>query len=262
MGCGKSNAVAPTSTQTPPSSSTAPASYTVTGAVLDTSRRPVVGAVVAITDSSPNANAGAMATTNTSGRYTLSGLSFVGFSLNASAPGFASASQPVTLTRDAATTTADFVLTSSPGISFDGLTGDGSALGTYSEGGFTVARTVGEWMVKTTYGRPAPFIQFVSPSGPGTSAEVEVTANGAPFKFASVDLYSSITPIPYELSGYRNGGLAIRVAGTQGNTFGAFATVLNPSSDTLVDTLFLRLSNPATPCCVNPMGLDNIRVTH
>jgi hypothetical protein len=41
-----------------------------------------------------------------------------------------------------------------------------------------------------------------------------VTANGSAFKFNSVDLYSSITPIPFEISGFRNGGLVFRLSGT------------------------------------------------
>ena len=116
-------------------------------------------------------------------------------------------------------------------------------------------------MVSTTYGRPAPFIQFFSPSGPTTSAEIRVTANGSAFKFSSIDLYSSITPIPFEISGFRNGTLVFRLTGTQGNTFGNFATIPTQTPDALVDTLFVRLSNPLVPCCPNPMGLDNIRVS-
>jgi hypothetical protein len=259
--CGKENTVAPTSRDTPPTTATPPpTSFTVTGTVMDPFRGPVLGAVVAVVDPAPNPNAQKTATTNFAGRYTISGLAFSGFSLSANAPGFIGSSRGVSLTTETATTTADFVLSPLPGISFDGLKTDGSAFRTYTEGRFTVSSTVGDWMVKTTYGRPAPFIEFFSPSGPATSAEVQVTANGSTFRFSSVDLYSSITSIPFEISGFRSGTLAFRLSGTQGNTFGNFATISNHDPDAPIDTLFVRLSNPAA-CCPNPVGLDNIRVS-
>jgi hypothetical protein len=48
---------------------------------------------------------------------------------------------------------------------------------------------------------------------------------------------------------------------TQGNTFGDFATIGNPTSGTSIDTLVIHLSNPSAACCANPMGLDNIRLS-
>ncbi len=47
---------------------------------------------------------------------------------------------------------------------------------------------------------------------------------------------------------------------TQPNTFGNFATVSNPNADAQIDTLVIRLLNPAAACCPNPTGLDNIVV--
>jgi len=46
-------------------------------------------------------------------------------------------------------------------------------------------------------------------------AEVSVIDRGAAFKFSSIDLCSSVTPIPFEISGFRNGTLVFRF-GTQG----------------------------------------------
>jgi hypothetical protein len=256
--CGKETTVTPTP-QPPPPTSPTPASYTVTGSVTDANRMPILGAVVSVIDPPPNPNALKSATTDFAGRYTLSGLKFAGFSLAVSSPGYIGSSRGISLTTDAATATADFVLSPLPGVSFDGLrtNTNGSAFGTYTEAGFTVSPTVGDWIVITTYGRPAPFVEFFTPFGPNTSSEISVTANGRAFTFRSVDLYSSVTPTPYEISGFLNGTLVFRLAATQGNTFGNFATVPNPSSDARIDTLFVRLSNPVTR---NPMGLDNIRV--
>lgn len=78
----------------------------------------------------------------------------------------------------------------------------------------------------------------------------------------SVDLYSSTTPIPYVITGIANSTTVFSIQKTQGNTFGNFATVVNPNPTTLIDALLIRLSNPAAPCCSNPMGLDNIVVLY
>jgi hypothetical protein len=85
---------------------------------------------------------------------------------------------------------------------------------------------------------------------------VVVTAGGAPFDFSSVDLYSSITPIPYVLIGYRGAAPVFTAGGTVPNTFGNFATVA--ADFTGIDSLVIELSNPIA---VNPMGLDNMVVS-
>jgi hypothetical protein len=129
---------------------------------------------------------------------------------------------------------------------------------TYSESGFSVSAVSGSWEASTSFGSPAPFIQFIrAASDPTITAQIEVTASGSPFTFASVDLYSSITTIPYLVTGLRNSTPVFTLAGTVPNTFGAFATV-NSSSTQTIDTLRITLSNPATECCSNPVGLDNI----
>jgi hypothetical protein len=118
------------------------------------------------------------------------------------------------------------------------------------------------WEALTTYGNPAPSIIFRrSAADPTLTAEVQITAGGSAFGFRSVDLYSSITPIPYTITGLRNSNPVFTVSDTVPNTFGNFATVLNPHSTDMIDTLLIRLTNPATPCCPNPMGLDNIVMT-
>lgn len=143
-------------------------------------------------------------------------------------------------------------------ITFDGLTADGSAVSSYTESGFTVLATSGSWMVVTTYGNPAPFIQFVSPARSTVTGAIQVTAGGGAFGFASVDLYSSATPIPYTITGLRNSRATFTMASTIPDIFGNFATVGNPQSADMIDTVVISLSNP---CCFNPMGIDNIVVT-
>jgi hypothetical protein len=76
----------------------------------------------------------------------------------------------------------------------------------------------------------------------------------------SVDVYSSTTKIPFEVTGSLHGAVVFTLHDVQGNTFDGFATVANPYAAAAADTLRIRLTNPAAPCCTNPVGLDNIRV--
>jgi hypothetical protein len=136
-----------------------------------------------------------------------------------------------------------------------------SSFTSLTESGFTVTATSASWEALTTFGNPIPFIQFTRQAGQAdTIGEVTVAAGGAPFTFESVDVYSSITPIPHEIVGIRNGAPVFTITGTVPNTFGGFATVSNPQPATPIDTLQIRLTNPAA-CCSNPVGLDNIVVT-
>lgn len=148
-------------------------------------------------------------------------------------------------------------------IAFGGLSGNGSQFIEYNESGFSVASGLGSWEVMESYGNPAPAIIFMREADePEFQGEVEITSNGSLFSFNSVDLYSSITPIPYTIKGFRDSELVFTLSDTVPNTFGKFKRVENPESTDAIDTLTIRLSNPATPCCSNPMGLDNIVVSH
>ncbi len=87
-----------------------------------------------------------------------------------------------------------------------------------------------------------------------------MTAAAGTFTFQSVDVYSSTTPIPYVITGFANSAPVLPIQGTQGNTFGNFATISNPNAGAQIDALVIRLVNPAAACCPNPTGLDNIVV--
>jgi hypothetical protein len=142
-------------------------------------------------------------------------------------------------------------------IAFTGLQTNESPAGTYAESGFIVTTDSSDWIAWTIYGAPAPCLVFFARGGTLTRG-VSVTTGGSPFKFLAVDLYSSTTPIPYQITGLRNAVVVFSVAGTLPNTFGNFRTVENPNSRDSVDTLVIRLSNPAPDGVSNPMGLDNI----
>jgi hypothetical protein len=148
-------------------------------------------------------------------------------------------------------------------ISFDGLAsaGDGAAVTSYSELGFSIVATSGSWTVWTRYGHPAPFIQFGAAAGSTVTGSIQVTAGGATFGFTSADFYSSTTKIPFTITGSRNAATVFTMADMLGNTFGTFKTVVNQQAGATIDTLTITLTNPAAACCPNPMGLDNIVVT-
>jgi hypothetical protein len=158
----------------------------------------------------------------------------------------------------------DRVITSIPSgatvIGFSAITTNGSAVTAYNESGFSITATSATWAGITTYGQPTPFIDFTAPEGKTVAGEVRVSAGGATFTFNAVDLYSSTTPIPYTITGFRNSSAVFKLTGTIPNTSGAFRTVLN-SNAAAIDSLSIVLTNAAASCCPNPMGLDNIVLT-
>lgn len=146
-------------------------------------------------------------------------------------------------------------------IDFNGLFGaDGSPFTNYTEFGSLVSAVSNNWLVGQNYGNPAPFIYFVAQPQQMITATIAVTDGGAPFTFSSIDLYSSITTIPYTFTGFIGGNQVFTVSGEVPHTFGNFARVMNPYSSDSIDTLDVTLTNSTPPCCSNPMGLDNIVV--
>lgn len=142
--------------------------------------------------------------------------------------------------------------------------GPATSITTHSESGFVVQFRSGNWEVLTNYGNPMPAPIFSAPSGTTVTGEVQITAaGGAEFAFRSVDVYSSLTPIPYVIVGTRRGtkevDFSATLPGVVGNTFGDFRTVVTPSAGRLLDTLTVTLTNTMPPIGgSNPMGLDNI----
>ncbi len=145
-------------------------------------------------------------------------------------------------------------------IDFKGLKGgDGAAFTSYHEHGYKVtARKPNTWLQSESFGDPAPYIYFVSNGGTVTDAII-VRKGGAAFSFASLDVYSSTTDIPYIFQGSLKGTKVFTVRGTVGNTFGNFAPVANPHANAAIDTLLITLTNPGG-AGANPMGLDNVSV--
>jgi len=205
------------------------------------------------------------ATTDALGRYSISGIpsGIITLRYTVTASGYITSADSQSLSffnTSGASLTRNFSLdrpTSCPAIGFDELQTNGVQYGqpfdVYSACGFTVRAMTPNW-VAFILGRPAPSI-----GNPGnmTTESVQVSAAGRTFTFQSVELYSSVTPIPYAISGIRNNATVFVMQATVPNTFGNFATVQNPQPTVLIDSLVIELTNPLSG---NPMGMDNIRV--
>jgi hypothetical protein len=142
-------------------------------------------------------------------------------------------------------------------LGFAALTESGAPVTSHAEFGFGVAILSAEWTA-LGYGNPRPSISYTSPGGVTTTGEIRITADGAPFWFTSVDLYSSTTRIPHVFEGFLDSEPVYTVLDVLGNTFGSFVRVRNPHADKPIDALVIRLSNPAAQCCRNPVGIDNV----
>jgi hypothetical protein len=145
-------------------------------------------------------------------------------------------------------------------VTFKGLAVNGDPITTYRENGVTVTAQDGPWEAMTGYGNAAPAIIFKQlASAPPVTGVVQVRIDGDLFAFASVDVYSSVTPIPYAIVGTRSGQTVLSMSGTIPNTFGRFASISTPTP-LMVTELRIELTNPFVACCGNPMGLDNITI--
>lgn len=145
-------------------------------------------------------------------------------------------------------------------IGFGGLAAGTSFTG-YTQDGFTVAPVSGVWSVNE-YGAPGPSIVFVDSQGVGEQAfSVTVTRAGEAFTFGAIDLYSSVTPIPYTFLGTLSERTVFSASGTVPNTFGNFATVLSTDAKADIDRLEVTLTTVRILVSSNPYGIDNIVVS-
>jgi hypothetical protein len=250
---------------TPSAPPIAPATFTLSGQVSDSATAAAIsGAAVLITD---GPNGGRSTTTDASGHYSLAQLLQSDFTVKVSASTYLAQSKAVTLTSDQTLSvelTREPMPPRPPGaivIEFNGLTVNRATVTSYTESGFTVSTSSGAWEAITTYGHPPPFIEFLADGARSVDGEIRVAAGRSTFRFASIDLYSSTTPIPYTIRGFRNSSNVFAVGGTLPNTYGGFRTVTNLYPSTVIDALSIVLTNTAAACCSNPMGLDTIVLT-
>ena len=160
-------------------------------------------------------------------------------------------------------------------ITFEDLVVNGAPFISLVESGFEIRVTgpslfTRAWEAASLIGKPAPSLVFRVPAGSTTtSGAILLTPDEGAFRFVSVDLYSSLTAIPYQFIGYSvqpvDGGVnfteVFNTTGTLPGTMGNFVTVTNPYSEISIDRLMIILTSPTTACCENSMGLDNIVVS-
>lgn len=236
-----------------------PATYTLYGRVTDASGASVAAATVTVRSAAGGMK---LASADGSGNYSVSGVPQGAAEVTFVAPGYAAATRTLIVYGNARLDVALTKASPCPSIGFDDTGPDASAFTTYSRCGVTVAATAATWEVSTRFGNPAPFVEFRAPAGQAAVGELTVTASSGTFTFESVDLYSSVTPIPYVITGIARTSTAFTLQGTVPNTLGRFATVPNPNRAVRIDALVIRLTN-AVPGgggsnSSNPMGLDNL----
>jgi hypothetical protein len=79
-------------------------------------------------------------------------------------------------------------------IGFEGTVAHGAQFATYTEDGFTVTAGSTLWTNNRVYGAPAPVVQYYrNKADPEIVTGLFVSADGADFTFASVDVYNSLS---------------------------------------------------------------------
>lgn len=140
-------------------------------------------------------------------------------------------------------------------ITFDGLTGTtADPLSAYTEDGFTVTPTLGEWKEAHVFGNPLPSI-YVSELGPDTPfGNLQITAGGGLFVFNSLDLQAFNSGVGYEIRGSRGGTVLFSLPNSQAPSPG-FQTLTGGGS-LVIDTLTFDISGGP-----GSFNVDNINLT-
>jgi hypothetical protein len=107
MACSKNSAPTGPSAPTTTTTTAPPTTYSISGSVRSAAGPAIGGATVRVVD---GRNAGKSATTDGAGNYSLTGLLFEGFSVEASAPNFVASSRGGILSASSTTATANFSL--------------------------------------------------------------------------------------------------------------------------------------------------------
>lgn len=141
--CSKDSPTSPTPQQQQPPQQPQVTLYTLTGTVSAAGGGGLSGAVVRIAD---GPNAGMSSIADGSGRYTLSGLTFAGFTVTASAAGYADSSRGGLLTSGSTTSTANFTLLPAAAFSRSGVGNTVFDMPTY----ITRVRISGRWNQRDT----------------------------------------------------------------------------------------------------------------
>jgi hypothetical protein len=131
-------------------------------------------------------------------------------------------------------------------ITFSGLTGgNGTLVTTYTEGGFTVATTLGEFFQGQVFGNPPPSL-FAGPAqgGPANDTLDVTKTGGGSFSFASVDLAANNGNVNFTFTGFLGGIQQYVFSGVEpGRPPGPFGfdTIINPDAGIAIDDAMIFL---------------------
>lgn len=142
-------------------------------------------------------------------------------------------------------------------IDFTGLPGDNAdPFSSWTQDGFTVVNSAGQFLIGTTYGNPVPSLFSGSDDlvyGATTSASITVTAvGGGPFTWSSADMANDIGSASYAISGIFDGSNVFQQSGAI--TSAAFATY--DSTSPTVDLTSLTITETG-----GDFNVDNIAVS-
>lgn len=138
-------------------------------------------------------------------------------------------------------------------ITFDGLPGaTADPFGSYTEAGFTVSATFGDWKEAHDFGAPIPSL-YVEDLRTAPFGGLQVTGAGL-FTFDSFDLSAYSSAVGYEITGWLGTTSVFDVANSL--AAGPFSAVGGGSS-TAIDRLTIDISSGGP----GSFNLDNIRVS-
>lgn len=139
-------------------------------------------------------------------------------------------------------------------ITFDGLPGTtGDALAAYTESGFTVTPSIGNWREAHSFGAPLPSLYVADFSG-APFGSLAVTGPEL-FTFDSLDLAPDLSGAGFEVRGFKGGLQQFSFSGNEAAT-GVFHTLLSPSR-LAIDTLIIDVSSGGK----GSINVDNIGVS-
>ncbi|HYZ61467.1 MAG TPA: PEP-CTERM sorting domain-containing protein [Acetobacteraceae bacterium] len=144
-------------------------------------------------------------------------------------------------------------------IDFNALRGgNGKTFTSYTENGFTVSATSGNWQV-AKFGNPKPAIQIVFGRA-GTPGAVTVTHSATPFTFSSLDLANAFglnedTAVSYSITGFLGTIQEFTQSGILSRT--GFVTVEALQPSTVIDSLVITEAPGRKSSSAN---IDNIVV--
>jgi hypothetical protein len=142
-------------------------------------------------------------------------------------------------------------------ITFSGLTGaNGTPVATYTEGGFTVTTTVGQFFQGQVFGNPVPSIVAGPIFGGPTNDAIAVADGGVPFTFSALDLATANANTAYTFTGTLLGAPVFSVNDTVSPPQ-VFNTVLSGVSADVIDRLVITANIGAGGTSTN---IDNIAV--